>query len=204
MSLIKVFFFWWIVIPHLIVFELHKSHGIICLDIDRWLVCSGSPIAKANRTNRRIGLVWLLLNLPEYRNLFYLRVGKFKFVLSYLRPLSSLYIWTKNEEFGSGTYIQHGFATVITARHIGKNCWINQQVTIGYSNSKSKGLGNPWIGDNVRVSCGAMVCGPVKIGNNSTIGSNAVVMKDVPDNTVVIPSPSMIIYENGERVYKNL
>lgn len=199
---------WWMAIPHLIVFELHKSHDVICLDIDRWLVCSGShftpPHTKHKNVCRRIGLVWLLLNLTEYRNLFYLRVGKFKYILSYLRPLSSLYIWTKNEEFGSGTYIQHGFATVITARHIGKNCWINQQVTIGYSNSKSKGLGNPWIGDNVRVSCGAMVCGPIKIGDNSTIGSNAVVMKDVLENTVVIPSPSMIIEENGERVYKKL
>lgn len=60
-------------------------------------------------------LSWLLLFKKEYRNIFYLRIGRVKWLLSYLPPLSSLYIWTKSENFGAGTYIQHGFSTVITA-----------------------------------------------------------------------------------------
>ena len=154
--------------------------------------------------NILIKLMYLLINVEEFRNIFYLRVGYWKYILFYLPPLSSLYIRVKSDDFGAGTYIQHGFATVITAEHIGSNCWINQQVTIGYNDSKTKGLGKPWIGDNVRISAGAKVCGPIKIGDNSTIGVNAVAVKDVPANSVLIPSPMMLLYENGEKTYRKL
>ena len=140
-----------------------------------------------------------MVNTKEFRNVFYLRVGYWRLLLSYLRPESTLHIRMKSSDFGAGTYIQHGCSTEINAAHIGKNCWINQQVTIGYNGSKSKGLGRPWIGDNVRISAGAKVCGPIHVGDNSTIGVNAAVLKDVPANTTVIPSPTMILYQDGER-----
>lgn len=117
----------------------------------------------------------------------------------YLRPLSTLYICTKSENFGAGTYIQHGFSTVITAERIGENCWINQQVTIGYNNSRKYGYGKPIIGNNVRISAGAKVCGKINIGDNSTIGVNAVAIKDVPPNSVVVPSPMMLINKDGSK-----
>ena len=148
--------------------------------------------------------MWLLLFMKEYRNVFYLRMGKKKLFLSYLPPLSTLYIWTRSENFGAGTYIQHGFSTVIAAEKVGENCWINQQVTIGYNDSKKYGYGRPTIGNNVRISAGAKVCGKVTIGENSTIGVNAVVVKDVLPGSVVIPSPMMLIREEGEIVYKKL
>jgi serine O-acetyltransferase len=47
--------------------------------------------------------------------------------------MNTLFIYTK--DIGPGLYIQHGFATIISAKSIGKDCWINQQVTIGYSNA---------------------------------------------------------------------
>ena len=119
-------------------------------------------------------------------------------------PLSTLYIWTRSENFGAGTYIQHSFSTVIAAEKVGENCWINQQVTIGWNGSKKYGYGCPVIGNNVRVSAGAKVCGKVTVGDNSTIGLNAVVIKDVLSNSVVIPSPMMLIQENGDKVYKKL
>ena len=84
--------------------------------------------------------------------------------------------------------MEHGFSTIITAKSIGKNCWINQQVTIGFKNAKS-----PIIGDNVRISCGAKILGGIKIGNNAIIGANAVVIKDVPDNAIVGGVPAKVI-----------
>ena len=149
-------------------------------------------------------LSWLLLFKKEYRNIFYLRIGRVKWLLSYLPPLSSLYIWTKSENFGAGTYIQHGFSTVITAEKIGENCWINQQVTIGYNNSQKYGYGRPVLGNNVRVSAGAKVCGILSICDNSTIGLNAVVIKDVPEGSTVIPSPMLLIKEYGQKVHRKL
>lgn len=162
--------------------------------------------SKANRGGKSqiINLMWLLIFIKEYRNVFYLRMGKKKFLFYYLPPLSTLYIRTKSENFGAGTYIQHGFSTIITAEKVGENCWINQQVTIGYNDSKKYGYGCPTIGNNVRVSAGAKVCGNIKIGDNSTIGVNAVAIKDVLSNSVVIPSPMMLIQEEGQQVYKKL
>lgn len=145
-------------------------------------------------------LIQLLICQQEFRNVFYLRIGFMKLFLLYLPRRTNLFINVKSHDFGAGTIIQHGFSTVITAEHIGRNCHINQQVTIGYNNSRTRGYGKPWIGDNVRISAGAKVCGPIKIGNNSIIGVNAVIMKDVPANSVIIPSPMVVLYENGKRV----
>ncbi len=184
----------WIVLPHLLAYKISNSREIITKDIDRWMEC------RKMGGNRILGFIYLLLFIPEFRNIFYLRIGSpIKYLLMYLKPLSTLYICTKNENFGAGTYIQHGFATVITAESIGENCWINQQVTIGYNNSKKYGFGKPIIGNNVRVSAGAKVCGKITIGDDSIIGANAVAIKDVPPNSVVVPSPMMLIQSDGNK-----
>lgn len=202
----KVFFllFGWLTLPHVIFYLFAKNKGIIGKDIARWVECSKQPNPLCGGKSLLLNLMWLLLFFKEYRNVFYLRMGKKKIFLCYLPPLSTLYIWTRSENFGAGTYIQHGFATVIAADRIGENCWINQQITIGWNGSKKYGYGCPIIGNNVRISAGAKVCGKINIGDNSTIGVNAVAIKDVPMNSVVIPSPMMLIQEEGERVYKKL
>lgn len=85
--------------------------------------------------------------------------------------------------------IQHGFSTIIAAEKMGRNCKVYQQVTIGYSHE----LRAPVIGDNVEVCCGAKVIGGITIGDNVLIGANAVVVKDVPSNSVVAGVPARII-----------
>lgn len=207
--------FGWVTIPHQIAYLCARQKSFLDADIDRWIVCSGSQFRKYYNGQICVGggklqiirilcLVELLLSKPEFRNVFYLRLGGIKYLLYYLRPYETLYIFTPSREFGPGVYIQHGFATVITAEHVGKNCWINQQVTVGYNDSNKYGYGKPWIGDDVRISAGAKVVGNVKVGGGSTIGVNAVVVKDVAANSTVIPSPMILIRENGERVHKPL
>lgn len=188
-----------VLIPHILFFTFSKSKPTIKKDVYRWLECT-------IKEHHWIvsDLLYLLVFVQEFRNVFYLRLGRKAMVLKYLRPLSSLYINTKSENFGAGTFIQHGFSTVITAEKIGENCWINQQVTIGFNGSRKYGFGRPTIGDRVRISAGAKVCGKVIIGDDSTIGMNAVVVKDVPPQSVVIPSPMFLIRENGNETYKQL
>lgn len=148
--------------------------------------------------------MYLLSYWIEFRNVFYLRIGVSRFLIQwYIRPLSSLFIYTPSDKFGAGTFIQHGFATVITAESVGRNCWINQQVTIGYNGSRKYGYGKPIIEDDVRVSCGAKVVGPITVGKGSTIGVNAVVVKDIPPQSVVIPSP-MMIRNGNDNTFKQL
>lgn len=173
-------------------FVLSSEKQRITIDARRWL---GKECG-----NIYVDIAYLLVFRPEFRNLFYLRLGKISLALRYLPRLSSLYICTKNKNFGEGTVIQHGFATVITAESIGKNCWINQQVTIGYNDSKTQGYGMPTIGDNVRISAGAKVVGPITVGDNSIIGVNAVITKDVPPDSIIVPSPMRYIYKDGIRV----
>lgn len=205
-STIKILLLGWLCLPHLFIYLLCKERDTVTYDLKRWCVAAKTPFQKVINTKKGtyLTLIYLLVNFPEFRNVFYLRVGFLRIFLLYLPPLSSLYIKMKSKDFGAGTFIQHGYSTGIAAKHIGKDCWINQMVSIGYTGSKSLGSGNPWIEDNVRISTGARVYGPVKVGKNSTIGVNAVVLKNVPDNTVVIPSPTMILYKDGERVNERL
>ena len=93
--------------------------------------------------------------------------------------MDTLYI--ESTEIGGGLFIQHGFATMIAAKSIGENCWINQQVTIGYKDNTTP----PVIGNNVVITCGAKVLGPISVGDGAVIGANAVVVRDVEPGAVM-------------------
>ena len=162
--------------PHMVIYKSHSNRLVIEADIRRWLM-----ILKKN-FKINIGIIYLLSFHKEFRNLFYYRIGYWGRVLSIFCPgRSSLIIHT--ESIGEGLFIQHGFATAIGAKSIGKNCFINQQVTIGYSNE----VDCPVILDNVRINAGAIIIGKVTIGNNAVIGANCTVFSDVPDNCTIIP-----------------
>lgn len=127
------------------------------------------------------------------RNIFYARVAYrhhyYAKVLSvFARPLPLLDI-SSTAEIGGGLIVQHGYATIIAPRKIGKNCWVNQGVTIGYTNDDDC----PTLGDNVTVYSGAKILGNVHIGNNVVVGANAVVVKDIEDNCVVGGVPAKVI-----------
>ena len=122
-------------------------------------------------------LAALLYDRPEYRNLFIYRNRFRRFYRAWIalwyRPMETLYLQAK--EIGGGLYIQHGFATMVSAESVGENCWINQQVTIGFSG----GGRAPVIEDDVMITCGAKVLGPITVGAHAVIGANAVVIRDV-------------------------
>ena len=83
-----------------------------------------------------------------------------------------------------------GLGVVIDKRTIiGNNAKIYQNVTIGWRN----GEGPPIIGNDVLIGAGASVLGKIKIGNNVQIGTNAVVISDVPDNCIAVGVPAKII-----------
>ena len=127
------------------------------------------------------------------RNIFYARVAYrhhyYAKVLSvFARPLPLLDI-SSTAEIGGGLIVQHGYATIIAPRKIGKNCWVNQGVTIGYTNDNDC----PTLGDNVTVYAGAKILGDVYVGNNVVVAANAVVVKDVEDNCIVGGVPAKVI-----------
>lgn len=103
-------------------------------------------------------------------------------------------------EIGRGLFIDHGNGVVIGETSIvGDNCTIYQGVTLG-GTGKDTGKRHPTLGDNVLVGSGAKILGPFKVGDNSRIAANAVVLEEVPDNSTAVGVPARIVRKNGVRV----
>ncbi|MBN1577302.1 MAG: serine acetyltransferase [Chitinispirillaceae bacterium] len=75
---------------------------------------------------------------------------------------------------------------------IGDNVLIMQHVTIGERNN----TGYPVIGNGVFIGCGAKVLGGIKIGDNASIGANAVVIIDVPEGATAVGVPARIVQKH--------
>jgi serine O-acetyltransferase len=106
---------------------------------------------------------------------------------------------------GKGFFIDHGMGTVIgETAEIGDYCTLYHNVTLG-GTGKHQGKRHPTLGDNVLVGTGAIILGPLKIGNNVKIGANTfIVNKNVPDNCTVVGAPGKIVRLNGQKADKNL
>lgn len=101
---------------------------------------------------------------------------------------------------GNGVFIDHGMGVVIgETTVIGDNCTIYQGVTLG-GTGKDKGKRHPTIGNNVVIGSGAKVLGPFRVGDNSKIAANAVVLSEVPDNCTVVGVPGRIVKKNNIKV----
>ena len=101
---------------------------------------------------------------------------------------------------GNSLFIDHGMGVVIgETAIIGDNVTLYQGVTLG-GTGKEKGKRHPTVGNNVVIGAGAKILGNIKIGDNSYIGSNAVVIKDVPDNSTVVGIPGRITKQDGKKI----
>lgn len=96
--------------------------------------------------------------------------------------------------------LPHGVTGIFITQsaNIGKNVVVFQQVTIGANTIKSsKSYGAPTIEDNVYIGAGAKIIGNAYIGHNSRIGANAVVVKTIKPNTIVVPTNKIIESSNA-------
>ncbi|MBI3322132.1 MAG: serine O-acetyltransferase [Candidatus Omnitrophica bacterium] len=101
---------------------------------------------------------------------------------------------------GKGLFIDHGMGVVIgETAEVGDNVTLFQGVTLG-GTGKEKGKRHPTIGDSVVVGAGAKVLGSFTVGENVQIGANAVVLREVPANSVVVGVPGRIVRQAGRLV----
>ncbi|OBB69482.1 serine O-acetyltransferase [Mycobacterium sp. 852014-50255_SCH5639931] len=98
---------------------------------------------------------------------------------------------------GPGLFIDHATGVVIgETAEVGEDVTIYHGVTLGGS-GRDTGKRHPTIGDRVTIGAGAKVLGAIKIGDDSRIGANAVVVKEVPSSAVVIGVPGQVISRHG-------
>jgi len=120
------------------------------------------------------------------------------------RWLSYLARWLTGIEIHPGAcigrrfFIDHGMGVVIgETAQIGDDCTLYHGVTLG-GTSWEKGKRHPTLGDRVVVGAGAKILGPICIGADARVGSNAVVLKDVPEGATVVGIPARVISQRSE------
>lgn len=103
-------------------------------------------------------------------------------------------------QLGPGLFIDHATGVVIgETSEVGADVTLYQGVTLG-GTSLDHGKRHPTLGDRVTVGAGAKILGPITIGDDSRIGANAVVVKAVPANSVVVGVPGQVIARSRPRV----
>ncbi len=103
-------------------------------------------------------------------------------------------------KIGKNLFIDHGMGVVIgETSEVGDNVTIYHNVTLGGSSPSIDSerqrheKRHPTIGNDVVIGSGAQIIGPIKVGNNSRIAANAVVVKDVPENATMVGIPARAV-----------
>lgn len=145
--------------------------------------------------------------------IYYHRIGHFfyKMKLEFLARLISQYgrFMTGIEihpgaSIGNSLFIDHGMGVVIGETSIiGDNVTLYQGVTLG-GTGKQKTKRHPTIGNNVVVGTGAKILGNITVGDNSYIGANAVVIRDVPANSTIVGVPGRVTKQDGQKIDSSL
>lgn len=144
----------------------------------------------------------VLLLYPGYHALFFYRMAHqlYNLKLYFLaRWISQIVRFATGIEIHPGAvigkrlFIDHGMGVVIgETAIIGDDCTIYHGVTLG-GTGKNHGKRHPTVGNNVMISSGSKVLGPIFVGDNARIGANAVVLHDVKPSSTVVGVPGKSI-----------
>ena len=153
----------------------------------------------------------VILTYPGAKAVFFHRIANFfaiakfnlvaRIISQFSRFLTGIEIHP-NAKIGKNLFIDHGMGVVIgETSEIGDNVTIYHMVTLGgispsiNSDDQRNTKRHPTLMDNVVVGSGAQILGPVVVGKNAKIGANAVVTKDVDENSVMVGIPDKNVGE---------
>ena len=120
-------------------------------------------------------------------------------MISFLAPPYATFFIRTYAKIGKGFLLVHPYATNVNAKSVGDNFTVYNGVSIGDNNG-----GIPTVGNNVKVYINSVIAGDIVIGDNVTIGAGTVLMKNVPDNCVVVGNPAYILKRDGVLVNEKL
>ena len=183
------------------IFEKGRSHLFKRLREDIRAVMEKDPAAK--------NVIEVFLLSPGIHALFWHRAAhrlyrwKLFFLARWISQTVRLFTGIEihpGAKIGHGVMIDHGMGVVIgETAEVGDGCTIYQNVTLG-GTGKDTGKRHPTIGKNVMIGSGAKVLGPFTVGDNSKIAANAVVLREVPENSTCVGVPARIVVRNNIRV----
>ena len=102
---------------------------------------------------------------------------------------------------GKDLFIDHGMGVVIgETAEIGDHVTLYQGVTLG-GTGKDSGKRHPTIGNDVMISSGVKVLGPLNIGDRSKIGAGSVVLKDIPEDSTAVGIPARIVKRGDTKIH---
>ena len=155
----------------------------------------------------------VILTYPGVKAVFFHRVAnffsvaKFDLIARIISQLSRFLTGIEihpNAKVGKNLFIDHGMGVVIgETSEIGDNVTIYHMVTLGgispsiNSDDQRDTKRHPTLMDNVVVGSGAQILGPIVVGKNAKIGANAVVTKDVQENSVMVGIPAKNVRESS-------
>ena len=148
----------------------------------------------------------IILTYPGVKAVFFHKISNFFHIAGFhilariISQLNRFFTGVEihpNAKIGKNLFIDHGMGVVIgETSEIGNNVTIYHNVTLGGispsidSERQRHEKRHPTIGDNVVIGSGAQILGPIKVGDNSRIAANAVVVKDVNENSTMIGVPA--------------
>jgi serine O-acetyltransferase len=154
----------------------------------------------------------VLLNYPGMHAIWFHRLShkcwkaNWKFIA---RCLSTFSRWLTGVEIHPGAtlgrrfFIDHGMGIVIgETAEIGDDCTLYHGVTLG-GTSWNAGKRHPTLGNNVVIGAGAQVLGPIYIGDGGKVGSNSVVVKDLPANSTAVGIPARVVNDKSSNTEKS-
>ena len=156
----------------------------------------------------------VIITYPGVKALFFHRIANFFYIAKFdliariISQLSRFFTGIEihpGAKIGKNFFIDHGMGVVIgETSEIGNDVTIYHAVTLGGispsidSERQRHEKRHPTIGNNVVIGSGAQIIGPIKIGDGSRIAANAVVIKNVPENTTMFGVPAKVIKSSNK------
>lgn len=165
-----------------------SNNDVIQGDINQTILVRGCKVIPETSKKK---FEHLMIYYPDFAFVFFWRINKLRYRWKSLFVSDIPSKIFRDTKIDGGMMCFHPFATVINAKSIGRNFEFRNGLTIGNKGNDNSLL--PTIGNDVTVGANAVIIGDINIGNNVIIGAGSVVVKDVPSGVVVAGNPAQII-----------